>query len=529
MKKYIKAGLLLLLAVAPVILIFILISGENVQPEYDFDNDYVLEDIGDNAEINHGDTNIDAEIMDTSQVTTLRLGGMFIPFSISSEVDFFNMTNELYNIEIVETFNWTWVSDSTVIMETHTGETITITTTGAEADDDAGWQDSLWRAMRESSEELLREGDFDIIVTSSDFLLDFWDSSISWVDLYALIDADPLLSRTDFFPNVLHAGEAPDGTLPLFTPGFIISTMISMQGAAEQVMPLTIENLHNHLLEQDTQKFTTSDSHLASIMSLIIWSSENHFVDIERGIANFNSDDFISTLELLHHVSPHPSTEFAWWEADEEAQEAHFEELMRYRESEVERFERGEILLYPFTMSDPMQFHVMKTALDGVIATGVPSIEGGNHIILTNEQIGINADSPHQDAAWNFLRRLMSYSPAYITPRHSLPTRIDMFEASMERVTRPAFHGGAEYPRTREWRGPTGWLAPVRLRVYAMTAAEVEVFREIITTAIAPRPIPIEIQMILLEETERFIYQNRTAEETASIIQTRVQDFLDSR
>ncbi|MCL2247935.1 MAG: hypothetical protein FWC13_01545 [Oscillospiraceae bacterium] len=525
MKKYIKAGLLLLLAATPAVLIFMLFSGEEAQLENDFDdNAYVIEDTGDYAEISYGDTNLEAEPINTPQVTTLRLGGMFIPLNITSEVHHFNMTNERYYIEIVETFNLTWTTESVIIMETHTGETIVFSIAEAETDYDESWQEELWRAIQENSKALLYEGDFDIIVTNSDFLLDFGDSSLSLVDLYTLIDADPELNRTGFFQNVLRAGEAPDGTLTFMSSGFTIQTMISMRETAEQIAPLTFENLYTALQEQSTLQLTSPETGWSNMLSFILWNGENNFVDMERGTANFNNEHFITALELLRQIPERPGAMFDWAEATQEEIQAYIYEMERLSELEVERFKSGEILLFPFIMTDPMQFHVLLTALEEVVAVGIPSTEGGNHVIFASEQVGINADSPHQDGAWSFIRQMLMRTPA-----NSMSICIDRFEDHMERLMRPILQGGVEQPRSRQWTGPSGMILPEPVNVFAMTEVEAERVREIVENATVSAPMRTEFAIIIMEEVTTFMQENRTAEETAMAIQLRVQEFLNNR
>jgi hypothetical protein len=347
------------------------------------------------------------------------------------------------------------------------------------------------------------------------------------VDLYTLIDADPELNRTDFFQNILRAGEAPDGTLPLFAPGFTIQTMISMRETAEQIAPLTFENLNTALQEQSTLQLTSPETGWANMLNFILWNGENNFVDINRGIANFINEHFITALELLRHIPEDPGLMLDWEEATEEERMAHFYEAERLRELEVERFKNGETLLFPFTMTDPMQFHVLMTAIEDVVAVGIPSTEGGNHIIFTSEQVGINANSPHQDGAWSFIRQMMTETSR--NPVASMPIRIDRFEHHMERLMSPIFQGGVEQPRSRQWTGPSGMILPEPVNVFAMTEVEAERVREIIENATVRAPMSTAFAVIIIDEVTKFMQENRIPEVTAIAIQTRIQEFLDSR
>jgi len=511
MGKYIKAGLLLIFTVTPVVLALIFIFGGDPTTEYNGENNnYLPEEPPDYIERNYYEELDEPEDVTDPRVTTLRLGALSFPWDIVFEVDLFNWANDLYYIEIVEIWPLYYAAYDGSQYEEY--DVIDMT-----------------RILQESMNALLH-GDFDIILISTGFLLHYSDASFAWVDLYELIDADFALNRTDFFPNVLSSGEAPDGTLPLFTLGFALYTMVSMQGVAEQITPLTFENLHRHLSENDSLKFITADTYLPSLINMIFLGSENHFIDIERGIANFYNDDFISALEIFRYVTEHPGRGFVWDYVDVYELMAHSDEVLLFNTLEAERFERGEILLSPFIMTDPMQFHIMMAALEEAVVVGVPSAEGGNHFIIPHNQIGINADSPHQDAAWSFMQQLMRHSHTYTSiPSFLLPTRISTFENEIEQLTRPVFHGGTEHPRAREWSGLSGQLPPEQIYVYAATMAETTVIRELITSAVVIEPGHPELSEIIIEETETFIRENRSAEETARVIQSRVQEFFDSR
>jgi len=89
-------------------------------------------------------------------------------------------------------------------------------------------------------------------------------------DLYPFLDADPTLSRADFFPNVLGALETPDGSLPTIDNAFVVETMIGMADAVGDMQSWTFADMLALVEQADTQfllgEWTTAERSLDLVL-----------------------------------------------------------------------------------------------------------------------------------------------------------------------------------------------------------------------------------------------------------------------
>ena len=102
-------------------------------------------------------------------------------------------------------------------------------------------------------------------------------------------------------------------------------------------------------------------------------------------------------------------------------------------------------------------YYQMHTAVLGedIAALGYPTPGGGDHAISQHPGLAISAASPHQDPAWNFVRKFL-LPDAEI--EYGLPLRIDLYEAMIAEARTPLLRVNAEgqeveVPRNSKWAG----------------------------------------------------------------------------
>jgi ABC-type glycerol-3-phosphate transport system substrate-binding protein len=151
--------------------------------------------------------------------------------------------------------------------------------------------------------------------------------------------------------------------------------------------------------------------------------------------------------------------------------------------------------------------------------------------------LGINAGSPHQEAAWSFIRQFM-LPDAEMPIRNGFPLRIDLYDALIAEAMIPAikqegdhnllydgFEVGAEVPRH--------WIDVgdgQMIELFAITADEAAGLRELIESAsLSSSHFDDTVTNIISEELPRFFAGDRTAADSARIMQNRIQTYLNER
>ena len=406
--------------------------------------------------------------------TTITVGGFFYSHILAAEVIAFNRENPHYQIEII-----------------HPGK-----------------EDMRIERDRLTVEIIAGRG--------PDILFDNPSSSSTiaaavYADLYQFIDADPELNRSDFFPSVLSAFERTDGTLPFIPRKFNIETNIALRETADRIGPLTFTNLQR-MLDEPGVLSINGNAHIIGNIDF------RAFIDIETNRAYFDSDEFISWLEMTARMPVFNS----------------YDDYHSQHEwnpgAEIQRMRNGEQIMRYLFFDDPGQFRLYNALFGDITAVGIPTRTGGQHLIHCWEYFGINANSPHKDAAWEFLRRfLLPETPEFFV--RGIPIRIDKYEEVIDELMTPNIEDGVEVPVKVDSSGQSiAGMYGVDIDLYAMTEGEATAVRRLIDNVSADFYEYDNIFWeITSEVTPSFFFGTRSAEETARILQNRIQRVLNER
>jgi|GEM_PF-1646431 len=332
------------------------------------------------------------------------------------------------------------------------------------------------------------------------------------LDLYRLIDADPEINREDFFPSVLSTWENSRGELVQIAPSFAIQTIVGMQS----VFPEAPEswNYADFIAFYEDARAAGYDYPLGltaarqDILEMLLFVDDTFFCE-RTAVANFDSESFINVLNFVMSIP----AEAGWKMIPEDIR------LSGSWDPTDDLLRDEQLLLTVESILDQDRFRILQMRLDGITAFGFPSNNAPIHAAfdVNGTAIGIRSNSPHIEAAWEFVRLgLLPDTFGAFHDRLSFPLRIDRFEQlihrELERIvpTEIFFPGGS-------------------FTVPPMTTSDVELLREIISN-IGHNPITEHpIQNIVNEDVQAFYAGTQSAEDTARIIQSRVQIFLSER
>jgi len=332
------------------------------------------------------------------------------------------------------------------------------------------------------------------------------------VDLYQMIDADPDISREDFFPTVLSTWENSRGELVRIAPSFSIQAIIGMQS----VFPEAPKNWNyaDFITFYDEARlagynYPLGPTHRLQIVQMLVFSDDT-FYCVRTATANFDSDAFLDVLNFIMTIP----AEQGWEMIPEDIR-------MSGLWDPVGDLLKGEQLLLPFEdIRDPMDLRTLQTRLGGTTIFSFPANDTPVHFAhdVTGTAVGIRSNSPHIEAAWGFVR--LSLLPGPLTTFHdrlSFPLRVDQFEQLIQREL--------------SGYGPSGTFLPhgETLIVPPLTHSDAELLRDMISNIGRGPIVDHPIQSIVFEDVQAFLAGVRSAEDTARIIQSRVQIYLSER
>jgi len=338
-----------------------------------------------------------------------------------------------------------------------------------------------------------------------------------FADLYAFIDADPVLNRSDFFPNILAAMEAADGTLPMISNSFGIETMVGMTDAVGHIQSWTTADMLALLEETDDAnmeyimgQWLTGESFLTTVLMF----SGREYIDWDEGQANLNSDAFIQLLEIAARLPA---------QRDEDGNFRREDFVSDYT-----RMRRGQQLLYTAGIWSQSRYSELGAALGGEFTVlGMPTQGGGAHVIHPGESFGINAASDHQDEAWAFIRQFFLPDARV---EWSIPLRIDLYDEAIAQAMEPfgvwIDEDGNEWPS-----GGGSWSVDnyLTIEMAPMTEQEAMELRTIVESASLVGRFDETVREMIQEELLPFLAGDTTAADTARVLQNRIQTYLNER
>ena len=426
-----------------------------------------------------------SERTDVADIEIITIGGVGIGNSINNRdihmyVNAFNRTNETYQIQIIDYMD--------------------------------GYQDEEYEMAQLRFIVEVMAGNVPDIIYGLDPIYDAMMERGLLTDLYPFIDSDPVLSRADFFPNVLKALEAPDGSLLNISDFFYIRTMISMPDIVKDVHSWTFEEMLSVIDRTDNTvvplilfEWTNAERFLEMALQF----SGNQFIDWEENKAHLDSVEFINLLEIASRLP----VELPPWESG-------------YADSTT-RMLRGEQLFAIVDILNINDYQFYYGALEGeMVALGLPTPDGGAHVIHTSG-FSISANSKNKDAAWSFIRSALMPDKD-LTEFWLFPTRIDLFEKLVEAVKIPYFKTDKDGNEVESPISITG-RGDMMVEIYSLKDAEELGLRAIVESASILSHNNETINNIIWEEIPRFLAGNRSAGETARVLQNRVQTYLSER
>lgn len=331
-------------------------------------------------------------------------------------------------------------------------------------------------------------------------------------DLTPYLNNSELANINDFVPSVLNAYNVNgiQTTVPTY---FTINTLLARTSVVGEEPGWTMEEMIALAKEYPDAQLLHGMTKERALQTCLMYASDS-FIDYESGTCSYDSPEFIKFLEFANCFD------------------------MEYEYNEEESFpnmlQAGKVLLSDASFSDVhayQMYHLMFEE-DGVTPIGYPTSDGSPGVFLSgNEIYGISAQSAHKDAAWAFLESVLSRD----LDLHGwgFPSRKEHLEKMFAEACEPEYQydengevlkdaegNPVENPKTT-W-GYDNW----QVDIYAASQKEIDGIRALIEIARPLSQESDEIYEIIGEEAAPYFAGQKSAEETAKIIQSRVQIYV---
>ncbi len=431
---------------------------------------------------------------EAANTQVITLGTMYDSYSF--EVNEFNRSQDKYRIKVVN------------YSERYTAE-------HGEPDPEADKDD--WQKR---DAEMLKYMQMDIISGNAPDMIVAYDiNSVRLLgekgilaDLYTFMENDPDINRDTVLPNLLSALESSDGKLYCLAPGFDLRTLAVKRKFFDREN-WTVDDMIEVFDHSNAEHRYDGDTKANMLRTFL--EGQSDLIDIEKGTCNFDSPDFINILKfcdrfVLEENIPDKMTES--------------KEFMDYHTDKANWIADEKALLttiYPGGDSGLCYIKSEDFGGDDYTMVGFPSSNGKGGKLSVWTQFCICEKSKVKEGAWEFIRSLMDPENNFGYPalKKNLSAAIDnnakvfTYNENGEKLEVPSSDSKLD-----------GRV------IYPLSKAERDDFeRYLLSCDTLSGEMDYEVQSIVMEEADAFFHGEKTAEDTAKMIQNRVSILVGER
>ena len=375
----------------------------------------------------------------------------------------------------------------------------------------AEWTENLYNdTIKAMNMDLVSDNPPDIIDLSNINISTLADKGVL-EDLYPYLEKSTVLKKEDFVPSVLNA-YTYNGKLVTIPSSFSINSLIAKKSLVGDAESCTIEDLmalSAKYPDADLMQYATKQS----VLSEFLMYNTKAFVDYQEGSCHFDTPEFIKILEFANTFDENPN----------------------YGGDYPTKIRENKILLGSLGVHDIASYQMYTMMMEEpVTCIGYPTIDGSRGIYLSGQDIhAITSKSAHKEGAWAFIEYYLTncQDSMYM---HGLSANADKLEEQFKEAMTPEYEKDfstgeykkdengelIEIPKTT-W-GYDSWTA----EIYAATQEEVDAVKELINAAKPYDMNDEEIFAIVNEEVQPFFKGQKSAQDVAKVIQSRVSIFI---
>jgi len=351
----------------------------------------------------------------------------------------------------------------------------------------------------------------DILITSS-LPVENYISKGLVADVGKLIEEDPELSQVEFLQNVFDAYSV-DGTLYYVVPSFNVVTMVAKTSLVGDKTGWTLEEMQQTVSSMGEDVQAIGELTRDGFMSMAMQFCGNDFIDVSTGKCSFNTDNFISMMEYAKTLP-----EEIDWEALSNNEEYWTTQETQYRDNRT-------LLMHLYINAvNRLNYQINGNFGEPVTFIGFPTESGKGSYISCDQSYVLSAKSANLEGAWEFIRY-------YLTEEYQkamdwgLPVNKQIFmEKAQEATRKPTYideNGNeVEYEETIWINGEDVPLPP-------LSQEQVDQIVNFILSVDRGYYYNSDVINIINEEMGAFYSGQKSAQDTANVIQSRAQIFVD--
>lgn len=328
-------------------------------------------------------------------------------------------------------------------------------------------------------------------------------------DLIPYIEKDKELSTEDFLPTAFEAMKTDD-KLYSVSPSFLISTIIGKSSDVGTNIGWTFEDMMTVIEKNKNAKPFRADYKMYMLSDF--QHTFNDFINWQTGECSFNSQYFKDILEFCNTGK------------SEETED---------NEIDYHAYQRGEILFQTDIIHIEYLSEFEQMYKEEITYIGYPNKDKSGSYFEFPLQVGISSKSEVKEGAWEFVRSIMSMeyqSSLDKSLKVHIPVRKDSYEMLVKAMMTTEEYideiGQQVYPLGHEFDRII-YSDDFEVEIKPASQKDIDKFNELIEHTHKRVIWNYKVMEIIEEEVKPYFAGEKDVDETAKIIQSRVETYVN--
>lgn len=373
-----------------------------------------------------------------------------------------------------------------------------------------------WEAGMEMMKSDILSGKVpDILIVPNDFDMGMYANKGLFTDLYKLMEKDETIKKEDYLQNIIALGEY-NGELYELIPSFNAVTLIGKKSDVGDGYNWTYDDVKALMDEKgDGVSLFSQDSARQTIMYYGINLAFDQFYNSNTGECRFDSPDFIKFLELLNEF-PEEVSEDLWNQED-------------YWQTYENQWRNGSTLLKYEWIYGFRNYVENSQGYFGepISYIGFPTAEGSGSAAYTEFTLAISEECSFKDEAWEYISYFIKddYQENSV---NGFPVKLSALDKKAEEEMKPNTYvdeaTGEEVVEDMSF-----WIGDEEIALKMLTKEECQYVIDFLKAIDYRQKNVSDITAIIEEDVAAYFEGQKTAQQVADTIQSRVKIFVNEK